>query len=304
MARKQPKQIPQMTVAQFEAAFPNEDACDAYLVARRWPNGIICPRCGSDRPYELKTMKFKWECPDCSPGGYRFSNIAGTIFENTNVDLRVWYRVIHLLLTSKKGMSARQIHRYIGFGSYKTAWYMCHRIRAALVEKDFDKLGGVVEVDETFIGGKAKNKHLGKGRGDPGRGGLGSGKVPVVGAVSRKGNVVARVIDTVSGDVLTKFVMDAVSSKVSLLVTDEWIGYHHVKKLYPHEVIKHTKGEYVVGAVHTNTIEGFWSILKRGIVGSYHKVSKKYLPLYVAEFQFRYNNRHNPDIFGTAIAVC
>jgi transposase-like protein len=298
MARKQPKQIPQMTVAQFEASFPNEDACDAYLVARRWPNGVICPRCGSDRPYELKTMKFKWECPDCSPGGYRFSNIAGTIFENTNVDLRVWYRVIHLLLTSKKGMSARQIHRYIGFGSYKTAWYMCHRIRAALVEKDFDKLGGVVEVDETFIGGKAKNKHLGKGRGDPGRGGLGSGKVPVVGAVSRKGNVVARVIDTVSGDVLTKFVMDAVSSKVSLLVTDEWIGYHHVKKLYPHEVIKHTKGEYVVGAVHTNTIEGFWSILKRGIVGSYHKVSKKYLPLYVAEFQFRYNNRHNPDIFG------
>lgn len=216
MARKQPKQIPQMTVAQFEAAFPNEDACDSYLVARRWPNGVICPRCGSDRPYELKTMKFKWECPDCSAGGYRFSNIAGTIFENTNVDLRVWYRVIHLLLTSKKGMSARQIHRYIGFGSYKTAWYMCHRIRAALVEKDFDKLGGVVEVDETFIGGKAYNKHGGRGNG--GRGGLGSGKIPVVGAVSRKGSVVARVISTVSADVLTKFVMDSVSDKVSLLV--------------------------------------------------------------------------------------
>jgi transposase-like protein len=302
MARKQPKQIPQMTVAQFEAAFPNEEACDAYLVARRWPNGVKCPRCGSDRPYELKTMKFKWECPDCSPRGYRFSNIAGTIFENTNVDLRVWYRVIHLLLTSKKGMSARQIHRYIGFGSYKTAWYMCHRIRAALVEKDFDKLGGVVEVDETFIGGKAYNKHGGRGTG--GRGGLGSGKIPVVGAISRKGNVVARVISTVSADVLTKFVMDSVSDKVSLLVTDEWTGYRHVKKLYPHQVIKHTAGEYDVGAIHTNTIEGFWSILKRGIVGSYHKVSKKYLPLYVAEFQFRYNNRHNPDIFGAAIAVC
>ena len=304
MARKQPKQIPQMTVAQFEAAFPNEDACDAYLVARRWPNGVKCPRCGSDRPYELKTMKFKWECPDCSTSGYRFSNIAGTIFENTNVDLRVWYRVIHLLLTSKKGMSARQIHRYIGFGSYKTAWYMCHRIRSALVEKDFDKLGGVVEVDETFIGGKAYNKHGGRSGGRGGRGGLGSGKIPVVGAVSRKGSVVARVISTVSADVLTKFVMDSVSDKVSLLVTDEWTGYRHVKKIYPHQVIKHTAGEYVVGAIHTNTIEGFWSILKRGIVGSYHKVSKKYLPLYVAEFQFRYNNRHNPDIFGAAIAVC
>ena len=249
-------------------------------------------------------MKFKWECPDCSESGYRFSNIAGTIFENTNVDLRIWFRVIHLLLTSKKGMSARQIHRYFGFGSYKTAWYMCHRIRAALVEKNFDKLGGVVEVNETFIGGKAKNKHLGKGRGEPGRGGLGSGKTPVVGAVSRKGNVVARVIDSVGGKELTKFVTETVSTRVSLLITDEWIGYHHVKKMYPHQVIKHTKGEYVVGAVHTNTIEGFWSILKRGVVGTYHKVSKKYLPLYVAEFEFRYNNRHNPDIFGAPIAGC
>src|SRR2546423_2117075 len=169
MARaKQPKQIPQMSVAQFEAAFPNEDACDAYLVARRWPNGIHCPRCGGTRPYPLKTMKFKWECPDCSDSGYRFSNIAGTIFENTNVNLREWFRVIHLLLTSEKGMSARQIHRYMGFGSYKTAWYMCHRIRAALVEKEFDKLGGVVEVDETFVGGKAKNRHWDKRDGGTG----------------------------------------------------------------------------------------------------------------------------------------
>jgi transposase-like protein len=150
MARKQSKQITQLTVAQFDGMFPNEEACDAYLVARRWPNGVCCPRCGSDRPYELKTMKFKWECPDCSESGYRFSNIAGTIFENTNVDLRKWFQVIHLLLTSKKGMSARQIHRHLGFGSYKTAWYMCHRIRAALVDKDFDKLGGIVEVDETY----------------------------------------------------------------------------------------------------------------------------------------------------------
>ncbi len=138
-------------------------------------------------------------------------------------------------------------------------------MRAALVEKDFDKLEGIVEVDETFIGGKAKNKHIGKRTRRPRTRRLGSGKVPVVGAVSRKGNVVARVIDTVSGDVLTKFVMEAVYSKVSLLVTDEWIGYHHVKKLYPHQVIKHTQGEYVVGAVHTNTIEGFWSIFKRGV---------------------------------------
>src|ERR1700694_4082776 len=163
MARKQPKQIIRMTVAQFEATFPNEEACDAYLVARRWPNGVICPRCGSERPYPLKTMKFKWECPDCSDSGYRFSNIAGTIFENTNVDLREWYRVIHLLLTSKKGMSARQIHRYMGFGSYKTAWYMCHRIRAGLQDKEFRKLMGIVEVDDTYVGGRRSGGKRGRG---------------------------------------------------------------------------------------------------------------------------------------------
>jgi transposase-like protein len=158
MCREQPKQIQQMSVAQFEAVFPDEAACDTYLVARRWPNGVRCPRCGSARPYPLKTMAFKWECPDCSVGAYRFSNIVGTIFENTKVDLRQWFQVIHLMLTSKKGMSARQIRRYMGFGSYKTAWYMCHRIRAALVEKNPDKLAGVVEVDETFIVGKGQEQ--------------------------------------------------------------------------------------------------------------------------------------------------
>jgi hypothetical protein len=304
MARaKQTPQIHQMTEKQWEVAFPNEEACDLYLISHRWPDGVCCPRCGSEKAYPLASMKFKWECPDCREGGaYRFSHLVGTIFENTKIDLRDWFKVINLMLTSKKGMSARQVWRYMGFGSLKTAWYMCHRIRAALQDKEFKKLMGIVEVDETFIGGKAYNKRGRRGGG--GRGGLGSGKTPVVGAVERKGNVVARVNETVSGEVLTKFVMDAVSDKVSLLVTDEWTGYRDIKKLYPHQVIKHTAGEYVVGAVHTNTIEGFWSIFKRGVVGSFHKVSRKYLPLYVAEFQFRYNNRHNPDIFGAAIAGC
>jgi transposase-like protein len=192
---KQPRQITQLTIGQFEKLFPDEDACDAFLVAHRWPDGIRCPRCNSERVYELKTRKWHWECPDCRQGGaYRFSDITGTIFENTNVDLRVWFRVIHLMLTSKKGMSARQIHRYMGFGSYKTAWYMCHRIRASLIDKDFQKLVGIVELDETFVGGKTHNKH--KSDRDQGpRGGAG-GKTAVVGAVSRTGSnrVVAKVI--------------------------------------------------------------------------------------------------------------
>jgi transposase-like protein len=305
MARaKQPPQIMQLTVAQFEEMFPDEDACDAYLVAHRWPEGVRCPRCGSDRVYPLTTRKWHWECPDCRKGGaYRFSDIAGTIFQNTNMDLRQWFRVIHLMLTSKKGISSRQVHRYMGFGSLKTAWYMCHRIRSALVDPEFRKLMGIVEADETFVGGKAKNRHKDR-RGGPGRGGIGSGKTPIACAIERKGNVVARVINNVRADTLTGFVREAVSTKVSLLVTDEWVGYNRVWDEYPSAVIEHTKGEYVVGAVHTNTIEGFWSLIKRGIVGTFHNVSRKYLPLYVAEFEFRYNHRHDPDIFGAAVGRC
>jgi transposase-like protein len=297
------KHIHQLTAAQFDAAFPDEQACCAYLVGKRWPKGIHCPRCGAIEPTELKGNPWHWQCYQCAPDtSYRFSHLTGTIFENTNKPLKDWFRVIHLMLTSKKGMSALQIYRFMGFGSYKTAWYMCHRVRAALADGDVEKLGGIVEVDETFVGGKAKNRHD-RGRGD-GTGGTGSGKAVVAGAVRRKGNVVARVIENVRAVTLEGFVHEAVSHKVSLLVTDQWVGYKHLNKEFPqHVTIDHAKGDYVVGAIHTNTIEGFWSLIKRGMVGTFHKVSKKYL-MYVAEFQFRYNNRDNADIFGTAIAGC
>jgi transposase-like protein len=250
-------------------------------------------------------MPFKWQCYHCAPTGYRFSVIAGTIFENTNKPLLDWFRVVHFMLASKKGMSALQIQRMMGFGSYNTAHMMCHKIRAALIEPE-EKLGGIVEVDETFIGGKARNKHKDERGLGLGTGGIGSGKIAVVGAVKRKGNVIARVIDNVRASTLEKFVNEAVSDEVSLLCTDQWVGYKHLGGKYklPHAVIDHSKEQYVVGAVHTQTIEGFWSIMKRGVVGTFHKVSRKYMPLYVAEFQFRYNNRQNPDIFGAAIAGC
>lgn len=133
--------IHQMTIPQFEKAFPSEDACAAYLVAHRWPDGVHCPRCGSVNVYRLATMTWKWECPDCRQGGaYRFSHIAGTIFENTNKPLRDWFRVIHMMLTSKKGVSALQVMRVMGFGSYKTAHYMCHRVRAGLADEQFKQL--------------------------------------------------------------------------------------------------------------------------------------------------------------------
>ena len=140
----------------------DEDACKAYLKARRWPQGVHCPRCGNPKVYDLQSRKWHWQCEQCAKDGYRFSVIAGTIFENTNKPLRDWFKVAHLMLTSKKGMSSRQIGRYMGFGSVKTAWLMGHKIRTALIEKNMDKLGGIVEVDETFIGGKDKNKHWDK----------------------------------------------------------------------------------------------------------------------------------------------
>src|SRR5207302_2252331 len=197
MARKKQssKPIHQMTIRDFERMFPDEDACKLYLAEHRWPEFVVCPRCGNPdvKPH---ARAFHWVCYSCGPG-YRFSVLVGTVFENTNIDLRQWFRVIHLLLTSKKGISALQVFRYMGFGSYRTAWYMCHRIRAALADREFTKLIGVVEVDETFVGGLAKNRHTDKRGGGRGTGGIGYGTTPIAGAVSRQGNVVACVVENV-----------------------------------------------------------------------------------------------------------
>jgi hypothetical protein len=317
---KRPKPVHQMTERQFEERFPigDDDACKAYLKARRWPDGVHCPRCGNPKVYDLHSRKWHWQCTQCAPGGstgYRFSIIAGTIFENTNKPLRDWFKVVHLMTTSKKGISALQIQRQMGFGSYNTAHSMCHKIRAAMIQPQ-EKLGGIVEVDETWVGGKDHNRHWNKRHHGMG-GGAGTGKTPIIGAVSRKGNVITRVLEKVTAKDVHEFVREVVSNKVSLLATDKWQGYNGLNE-YPHDAVDHRHEEYVkqsnviyldarkgvYGAVHTNTIEGFWSIFKRGVVGTFHKMSAKYLPLYVAEFQFRYNNRQNPDIFGAAISGC
>jgi len=293
-----------MKFSELIARFQTEDDCKTFLVERRWPDGIHCPRCGNTKIWEAKHKPFHWICKGCNKNGYRFSIITGTIFENTKYPLVEWFKVAFLMYHSKKGMSAHQIHRMIGTGSYETAWYMCHRIRVAMKNSAKGQLFGEVEVDETFVGGLAKNRHKSKRFKGGGTGGIGSGKTPIVGAISRKGKVTARVVESVDGATLKGFVRQAVSEKVTLLVTDQWVGYRGLSPSYPHEVINHAEGEYVVGAVHTQNIESFWSLIKRGIIGNFHKVSATYLPLYVNEFEFRHNTRDEKDPFGLLIASC
>jgi len=294
-----------MTFNQLLTQFPNEEACKTYLVAKRWPKGVRCPRCNTEKVFHVTSRPFHWVCKAKNCGkrnGYRFSVITKTIFENTNYPLRTWFIVIFLMFHSKKGMSAHQIHRMLGTGSYETAWFMCHRIRAAMNNDEFQKLMGEVEADETYIGGKRRFQH--KDKKDPHGWGQ-RGKIAVIGAISRKGNVVARMVEHADQPTYEKFVREAVSDKVSLVSTDEAAGYRRLSKMgYPHKTVDHSAEEWVRGNVHTNTIEGFWSLLKRGIVGTYHKVSKDYLPLYLAEFSFRHNHRKDVDMFGSIVAGC
>jgi len=301
------------TIDAFDRQFPTDDACKTYLVSKRWPAGVRCPRCqAKEKVYALKARPFHWTCKnkDCGGrNGYRFSIITATIFEDTKVGLKLWFKVGYLMLTSKKGISALQIHRVI-FGEdsgsdWRTSWYMCHRWRAAMTG-DVLKLDGEVEVDETFVGGKAKNRHGGlkRGRRKTGRAGI-IGKVAVIGAIARKGNVVCKIIEETDRHTLQGFVREAVSSDVSLVATDEHPGYAKLKDAgFPHESVSHGKGEYVRGNVHTANLDSFWSLLKRGIVGTYHKVSKDYLPLYLNEFSFRHNNRDNPSMFAELVGSC
>lgn len=311
-------------LAEFERQFPDDDACKAYLVQKRWPDGVRCPRCGAkEKVYALK-QPYRWTCcnADCGKrAGYRFSVTTGTIFQDTKISLTIWFKIGWMMLTAKKGISSLQVRRVM-FGEdsgtdWRTAWYICHRWRCAMRGDAFPLSGPEIEIDETYIGGKDRNRHWGKksaqrrtakgpitGLEKQGEK-IGYGKAGVIGAIERKGNVVARVIGDMDARTLGSFARRATDEKVSLVMTDENPAYSYAfGRGMRHETVHHGRSEYVRGSVHTNNIESFWSLLKRGVVGTYHKVSKDYLPLYLNEFSFRHNHRHEADMFGLMVTTC
>ena len=275
------------TLSELTAAFSDEQTCIEHFRSIRWAHGAFCPYCGSTKIYNFSDKRTH-KCGDCRQ---RFSIKVGTIFADTKLPLRQWFIAIWLITSHKKGIASAQLARDLGV-TQKTAWFMLHRLRYAAKTKSFNMpLEGIVEVDETFVGGLAKNKHIGKRGKGRGTGGIGSGKTPVVGAVERGGEVVARSTSSVDSATLKNFVREHVSHQAQLLVTDQWVGYRGLDAEYVHAIINHSKGEYVRDDAHTNTIEGFWSLLKRQIYGIHHWVSPKHLDQYVGEATWRYNRR-------------
>lgn len=272
-----------MDLMRLTERFHSEDECRAVLAELRWPNGVKCPRCeGTKHGYDSKA--YRWDCYSC---GYGFTAITGTIFQDTKLPLRTWLITVAIMVEAKKGISANQIRRTLGI-SYKTAWYLCHRIRAAMGEADGGLLGGKIEVDETYIGGRAK----GKGRGYTGN------KAVVVGVVQRKGEVRLQVADGTDRATLHAIIRKHVSPDAPNIYTDEWAAYKGIGDSDTiHESVNHSAEEWVRGDVHTQTIESVWSLLKRSITGSYHKLSVKHLDAYLDELGWRFSNRANPYLF-------
>lgn len=270
----------------FEA-IPDEGAAIAYFKSIRWKDGEYCPYCGHDRLYGFKDGK-TWKCAECRE---RFSIRVGTIFEDSKIPLRKWLAAIWLITSHRKGIASTQLARDLKL-TQKSAWFVLHRLRHAARTHSFNRpLRGVVEIDETYVGGKSINRH---GR-RSGTGGGHSGKTPVVGAVQRKGDVVARVLPVASQPELQGFIHDVVSPGAELLVTDAHPAYSSLIGFPQHQIVNHNRGEYRRGNAHTNSIESMWALLKRQIFGIHHWVSPKHLARYVDELTWRYNRREMPD---------
>jgi transposase-like protein len=281
---------------QFDAEFSNDDVCLEQLKEMRFPGGVkFCVKCEQDRKHYRVKGRTAYACDHC---GNHIYPLAGTIFEKSTTPLRIWFQAMFLMGSTRCGISAKQIQRETGV-TYKTAWRMFRQIRSLLSEPDMQLEGEEVEVDEAYFGGKRKNGGGRRLRNDKGE----KVKSAVVGMVERQGRVRASVVpDTKSGTLLSAVREHVMPS--STIFTDEYLSYdgiQHMKAGYKHKRINHSTKVYVMGDVHTNTIEGFWSLVKRGIGGVYHQVSHKYLQTYLDEYSFRYNRRDQGNLIFTSI---
>lgn len=276
-----------MNIIQIYRKFPTQESCVSHIGQVRWNGNPVCVYCGSDKVsrHTEENRQSRWQCSGCCKS---FSATVGTIFHQTHLPLQKWFLAIALMLNAKKGISSRQLARDLEL-PVKTAWSVAHRIRKAM-QDDGQLLSGVIEMDECYIGGSPRKPNE---RDDDDMGaprGRGTGKTPVVGMVERKGKVKARKAGKLGFDDLSKLVRGGVDLANAMLITDEYRGYAGMSALLPHKRINHSQ-RYADCLVNTNSIESFWAIVKRGIVGQFHKVSAKYLDAYLDEFAYRFNGR-------------
>jgi transposase-like protein len=292
-----------MNILEVITRFPDQEACIHHLEALRWLNKPQCPYCKS----EQSTKRVGTQRHQCNSCNRSYSVLVGTIFEDTKLALPKWFLAIALILNAKKGLSSRQLGRDLGINR-NTAWYLQMRIRKAMQEgDDQDLFSGIVEIDETYIGG-AKANHSKKKRQARRDNGLQitgmQDKQAVIGLLERAGRIKLQVLEKAHGKTIKPIIEQTVSTDASL-VTDGFGGYAGLNKQYKeHQVLNKDKEEYVRGEYHTNTIEGFWTLLKRGIYGQYHKVTVRHLQEYLNEFTFKYNHRQNRSIFDLLVNKC
>lgn len=262
--------------------YSDETKCRQYLEALRWEDDIKCPRCGSDKISHIE-KRGQYDCDKCR---YQFSVTAGTIFHDSHLPLWKWFLAVYLMTESKKGMSANQLQRSLGV-SYKTAWYLCHRIRKTMEEElGKPKLKGTIEVDETYVGGRYDKRRKRRPY----------EKSAVIGLMQRNGVFEARAITCASKKVLVGVVNERINAN-STIMTDEKPAYKSLGKNFRHQSINHSLGQWSKGKTTTNHVENAWSLFKRSLVGSYHQISAKHLDAYLDEFEWRFNNRNNQYLF-------
>src|SRR5271170_1586320 len=286
-----------MTLLDLNQMFSTDERCREILERLRWPEGVMCPRCKDTRISRMREYA-RFECSICQ---YQFTVTSGTIFHDSHLPLPVWFLATLLICEAKKGMSAAQLKRTLWGehkGSYKTAWYLCHRIRAAMASAEKNMMYGTIEMDETFVGGRQKSTSGRAGRIPYSE----SNKIPVVGIKQRGGELRFFKAEDVKSGTLAKYIKENVSEDVDVIMTDEWKAYPTaMRKLGiskdKHKTVNHSEKVYVDGDITTNGIESAFSLLKRGIVGSWHKVSAKHLPAYLEEMTFRFNRRGRADLF-------